>query len=87
MFGLLIEHMLKKMHMAVLVNRRQVEEIKRSLPKNPVIYLPSHRSYADFIIFSYLCFYLDLEVPTVAAGIGMLMRMAISIRASNTNLN
>lgn len=30
--------------------------------------MPSHRSYADFILMSYICFSYDIEVPAIAAG-------------------
>ena len=33
-----------------------------------VLYLPSHRSYVDFIMMSYVFFSLDLEIPAIAAG-------------------
>lgn len=69
-FGLLIEYMVRKVHMSLYINRPQVERIKAAGARNPVLYLPTHRSYADFILFSYLCFYFDMEVPTVAAGMG-----------------
>lgn len=69
-FGLLIEYMVRKVHLSLHINRPQVERIKAAWARNPVLYLPTHRSYADFILFSYLCFYLDMEVPTVAAGMG-----------------
>ncbi|KNC50978.1 fatty acyl-CoA reductase 1 [Thecamonas trahens ATCC 50062] len=32
-----------------------------------IVYVPSHRSYLDFILLSYLCFQLGLPVPHVAA--------------------
>ncbi|CAG2099992.1 unnamed protein product [Medioppia subpectinata] len=38
----------------------------------PVLYVPSHRSYADFLIFSFICFTLDIPLPTIAAGIDFL---------------
>lgn len=69
-FGLLIEYMIRKVHMSLFINRPQVDRIKAAGVRNPVIYLPTHRSYADFILFSYLCFYFDMEVPSVAAGMG-----------------
>lgn len=69
-FGLLIEYMVRKVHMSLYINRPQVDRIKAAGARNPVLYLPTHRSYADFILFSYLCFYFDMEVPTVAAGMG-----------------
>lgn len=37
----------------------------------PVIFLPSHRSYADFILMSYICFTYNIEIPAIAAGMGM----------------
>ncbi|XP_049820228.1 dihydroxyacetone phosphate acyltransferase isoform X2 [Aethina tumida] len=34
----------------------------------PVIFVPSHRSYADFIQLSYVCFTFDIAIPAIAAG-------------------
>lgn len=73
-FGLLIEYMIRKVHMSLYINRLQVDRIKAIGARNPVLYLPTHRSYADFVLFSYLCFYFDMEVPTVAAGMGVCSR-------------
>lgn len=39
--------------------------------KNPILFLPTHRSYADFCLMTYLCFHYDIELPAVAAGMGM----------------
>lgn len=36
----------------------------------PVIFVPSHRSYADFILMSLMCFSEDLAIPAIAAGMG-----------------
>lgn len=38
----------------------------------PVILLPSHRSYLDFILVSYVMFEHDIALPCIAAGQGML---------------
>ncbi|XP_045461662.1 dihydroxyacetone phosphate acyltransferase isoform X2 [Harmonia axyridis] len=35
---------------------------------NPIIFVPSHRSYADFILMSFVCFTYDVEIPCIAAG-------------------
>ena len=32
--------------------------------------LPSHRSYVDFLMLSYLLYTYDLALPVIAAGIG-----------------
>lgn len=36
----------------------------------PIVYVPSHRSYADFILMSYVCFTYNIEIPAIAAGMG-----------------
>ncbi|RWS10033.1 protein phosphatase 1A-like isoform X1 [Dinothrombium tinctorium] len=38
----------------------------------PVLYMLTHRSYADFLIFAYVCFYFNLPLPSIAAGIDFL---------------
>lgn len=34
----------------------------------PVLFLPLHRSYMDFMIISLLCFNLNIQLPTIAGG-------------------
>lgn len=36
----------------------------------PIIFVPSHRSYADFILMSFACFTYNVEIPAIAAGMG-----------------
>jgi glycerol-3-phosphate O-acyltransferase len=38
-----------------------------------VIFVPSHRSYADFILMSLMCFTEDLAIPAIAAGMGKII--------------
>jgi len=45
-----------------------VAQLRSALSKGPVLVLPTHRSYADFILISYLFFTLDLPLPIIAAG-------------------
>lgn len=42
--------------------------MKSSMGNQQILYLPSHRSYVDFIMMSYVFFSLDLEIPAIAAG-------------------
>ncbi|KAL0165140.1 hypothetical protein M9458_040893, partial [Cirrhinus mrigala] len=37
--------------------------------ENPVILMPNHRSYVDFLVLSYIMFTYDLSIPVIAAGI------------------
>lgn len=38
---------------------------------NPVIFLPTHRSFADIMTVCYLCYEYDIEMCTGVVGIGM----------------
>ncbi len=48
------------------------ETINQLSRESPILYMPTHRSYADFLIFSFVCFSLDLPLPSIAAGIDFL---------------
>ncbi|CAH0728277.1 unnamed protein product, partial [Brenthis ino] len=56
------------MKIGVFVNEPALLKIKSSMGKNPILFLPTHRSYADFCLMTYLCFHYDIELPAVAAG-------------------
>jgi len=46
---------------------------------NPVIFAPSHRSYGDFILMSYVCFHYKIQIPAIAAGMGKQMHVGCHI--------
>ncbi|XP_020818615.1 dihydroxyacetone phosphate acyltransferase [Drosophila serrata] len=50
------------------VNSASMLNVRKDMGKCPVLYLPSHRSYMDFILMSYICYYYDIEIPGIAAG-------------------
>jgi len=43
-------------------------QLQQATQEHPVILMPSHRSYMDFLIISYLMFTYDLPIPVIAAG-------------------
>lgn len=45
-------------------------QLQRAIQEHPVVLLPSHRSYVDFLMLSYLLYTYDLALPVIAAGIG-----------------
>jgi 1-acyl-sn-glycerol-3-phosphate acyltransferase len=49
-----------------------VLKLQRAIQEHPVVLLPSHRSYIDFMMLSFLLYNYDLPVPVIAAGMGML---------------
>ncbi|XP_002056467.4 dihydroxyacetone phosphate acyltransferase [Drosophila virilis] len=50
------------------VNSASMANVRKDMGRCPVLYLPSHRSYMDFILMSYICYYYDIEIPGIAAG-------------------
>ncbi|XP_045776617.1 dihydroxyacetone phosphate acyltransferase isoform X1 [Maniola jurtina] len=56
------------MKIGVFVNEPAVLKLKSMMGKNPVLFLPTHRSYADFCLMTYLCYHYDISLPAVAAG-------------------
>lgn len=66
--------MLRDLNIAILIIvfliTWNIPQLKRNMGQNPVIFLPTHRSYADFILMAFLCFNYDVEIPVVVAGMG-----------------
>lgn len=93
--GICLNQILQRICTAVRVNESSMQQLKRTIGDRPVLYLPSHRSYLDFVLMSYVCFAYDLTIPGIAAGmdfhgmagIGHLIRMtcAFFMRRSFTS--
>uniref|UniRef100_A0A8C3CQ40 Dihydroxyacetone phosphate acyltransferase n=1 Tax=Cairina moschata TaxID=8855 RepID=A0A8C3CQ40_CAIMO len=47
-------------------------QLQHAIQEHPVVLLPSHRSYVDFLMLSYLLYTYDLALPVIAAGIDFL---------------
>lgn len=50
------------------VNEQSMLQLAEAIKKGPVVLIPSHRSYIDFIILSYVLFAYNLPIPVIAAG-------------------
>ncbi|KAJ9588617.1 hypothetical protein L9F63_028079, partial [Diploptera punctata] len=66
--GVLLLKILKKTCNGLYINEASVHRVISSMGNNPVVFAPSHRSYADFVLMSYLCYHYKIEIPTIAAG-------------------
>ncbi|MCJ8749916.1 hypothetical protein PDJAM_G00193030 [Pangasius djambal] len=44
-------------------------QLQQAIQEHPVILMPNHRSYIDFLVLSYIMFTYDLSIPVIAAGI------------------
>lgn len=66
--GVVLNYFLTRICEGLYVNQTSLRRLKKEVHGNPVLYLPSHRSYADFILISYVCFTNEIEIPGIAAG-------------------
>ncbi|KAG0710137.1 Dihydroxyacetone phosphate acyltransferase [Chionoecetes opilio] len=51
-------------------------KLRSTLVDTPVVLLPTHRSYADFLLISYIAYHYNLPLPVIAAGMDF-MKMAV----------
>ncbi|XP_036942904.1 dihydroxyacetone phosphate acyltransferase isoform X1 [Acanthopagrus latus] len=59
----------KRLFSSVLVNMEGLNALQQAVQESPVILMPNHRSYVDFLAISYILFSYDIPVPVIAAGI------------------
>ncbi|KAI4798272.1 hypothetical protein KUCAC02_022165 [Chaenocephalus aceratus] len=74
----------KTLFKSICVNEEGIQRLQQAIKEHPVVLLPSHRSYMDFLLMSYLLFTYELSLPVIAAGmdfmgmkvVGEMLRMS-----------
>ncbi|XP_048223494.1 dihydroxyacetone phosphate acyltransferase isoform X2 [Perognathus longimembris pacificus] len=75
-FAFVLSKIFKQIFSKVCVNEEGIQKLQLAIQEHPVVLLPSHRSYIDFLMLSFLLYSYDLPVPVIAAGVDFLgMRM------------
>ncbi|NWX86546.1 GNPAT acyltransferase, partial [Nothoprocta pentlandii] len=69
-FAFTLSKIFKRLFQRVCVNEEGMQRLQQAIQEHPVVLLPSHRSYIDFLMLSYLLYTYDLALPVIAAGIG-----------------
>lgn len=60
----------KQIFEQIIVNNKQIEAIKKILSTaepQTVVFAPTHKSFMDFWLISYVCFHYKLPLPLIAA--------------------
>ncbi|XP_063958657.1 dihydroxyacetone phosphate acyltransferase-like [Lytechinus pictus] len=57
-----------KLFRHVYVNQSGIQKMRAKMKDTPVVLLPTHRSYLDFLLMSYILFHFHLPLPYIAAG-------------------
>ncbi|KAM8952933.1 dihydroxyacetone phosphate acyltransferase [Pelodytes ibericus] len=84
LFALSLTKIFKRLFQKVCVNEEGIQKLTQAIHEYPVVLLPSHRSYIDFLMMSYILYTYDLALPVIAAGmdfmgmkiVGELLRMS-----------
>ncbi|KAM4772497.1 dihydroxyacetone phosphate acyltransferase isoform 2-T2 [Rhinophrynus dorsalis] len=84
LFAMSLSKIFKRLFQKVCVNEEGIQRLTQAIQEHPVVLLPSHRSYIDFLMMSYILYTYDLALPVIAAGmdfmgmkiVGELLRMS-----------
>ncbi|XP_036405731.1 dihydroxyacetone phosphate acyltransferase [Megalops cyprinoides] len=71
-FAFTLSKAFKALFQGVRVNEEGIQRLQQAIQEYPVVLLPSHRSYIDFLIMSYILYTYDLALPVIAAGMDFL---------------
>ncbi|XP_073527602.1 dihydroxyacetone phosphate acyltransferase isoform X2 [Phyllobates terribilis] len=72
MFAVTLSKIFKRLFHKVCVNDEGIQRLGQAIQEHPVVLLPSHRSYIDFLLMSYILYTYDLALPVIASGMGLL---------------
>ncbi|GAA6214945.1 dihydroxyacetone phosphate acyltransferase-like isoform X1 [Lates japonicus] len=83
-FAFTLSKVFKTLFRSICVNEEGIQRLQQVIQEHPVVLLPSHRSYMDFLLMSYLLYTYDLALPVIAAGmdfmgmkfVGEMLRMS-----------
>ena len=64
----LIAPFINKIFSHIFVNVKSLDNIRKAMLKHPVVLLPSHKSYLDFILLDIALYICDMPLPTIAAA-------------------
>ncbi|XP_034755467.1 dihydroxyacetone phosphate acyltransferase [Etheostoma cragini] len=59
----------KRVFTGIFVNMEGLNMLQQAMQESPVILMPNHRSYVDFLVISYIMYTYDIPLPVIAAGI------------------
>ncbi|XP_062980477.1 dihydroxyacetone phosphate acyltransferase [Elgaria multicarinata webbii] len=71
-FAFTLSKLFKCLFTSIYVNEDGMQKLQQAIQEHPVVLLPSHRSYIDFLLLSYVLYTYDLSLPVIAAGIDFL---------------
>lgn len=72
MVGTAVKNIFEKIWTGIYLDERQIEAMRPLFSEYPVIFLPTHRTYMDFLTISFLMYHYGLPLPAIAAAMDFL---------------
>jgi glycerone phosphate O-acyltransferase len=66
--AVIVRNALRRITKGIYINTSGIEKVKEAMRQWPTVLLPSHRSYLDFILVTYVFFHFNMRLPVIAAG-------------------
>uniref|UniRef100_A0A915AXB1 Phospholipid/glycerol acyltransferase domain-containing protein n=1 Tax=Parascaris univalens TaxID=6257 RepID=A0A915AXB1_PARUN len=66
--GYAIISVVKRLFDGIFVNSAQLQRIRELFNSDAVVFMPTHKTYMDFLLMSLLCFDHNIPLPAIAAG-------------------
>jgi len=66
--GWFLRKVWRQIFQVIHVEEQGIEKIRTVLTNGPIVLIPTHRSYLDFLLISYIFYEYDLPLPHIAAG-------------------
>jgi glycerol-3-phosphate O-acyltransferase len=67
-FAIFLRKLWRRLYDVIRVDTTHMERIRELSKKGSVVLLPTHRSYMDFLVVSFVCFCCKLPLPFIASG-------------------
>uniref|UniRef100_A0A914ZC43 Phospholipid/glycerol acyltransferase domain-containing protein n=1 Tax=Panagrolaimus superbus TaxID=310955 RepID=A0A914ZC43_9BILA len=59
---------IKNLFDAIYVNLKALRCLRERLNSDSIVFIPTHKTYADFLLLSLLCYHENVTLPAIAAG-------------------
>lgn len=66
--GYTLQKVMFSIYQEIMIEPSEVQRIVKAIEAGPVLILPNHRSYMDFLVISFFMYSLGVPVPAIAAG-------------------
>jgi glycerone phosphate O-acyltransferase len=67
-FAVFLVKVMKALFRRIYVNEEGIQKVRNMIKEYPVLLMPTHRSYFDFLLVSFVFFSYELPLPVIAAA-------------------